>query len=354
MDTGIENRPENKEQGNCPDRYVSDTEFDKLPDRFQKLAELLSQDQFELVEEPGREDKENPYVNNRQIRLVYLMNDAIESFLVFGNAHMTGTYLPEYDGELLADLSRQGKEYILVVHQGDTVVTVFFETLELEMHLYDYSEIGHFWVKGYEYLRQIEYRLAILHDKYEYIGSDSCNPKEEKLAALADFPPLNHTCYPAVPEKYIVPKDNPWGPSAQAFTVMEELAERAGDRSFLRALKIYKRFPFKAAARRIAVMLHRKKHRKVVELLMKDMKKATENYRRRSFGEEADRRFRILEAVAEKEQEELKRRGIKSEILREEPFTIALDDLGFKVYLMIWKNRGRNITVEVKEIRDSK
>ena len=354
MDTGAENRPGNTEQGKRPDRYVSDTEFDKLPDTFQKLAELLSQDQFELVEARESENRENPYVKDGQIRLVYLMNDAVESFLVFGKAHMTGTYLPEYEGELLADLSRQGAEYILVVHQGDTVVTVFFETLKFEMHLYDYSEIGHFWVEGYEYLRQIEYRLAILRDKYEYIGGNSCNLLEKKLAVLTDFPPLNYTCYPAVPEKYIVPKEDPWVPSAEAFAVMEEFAQRAGDRRFLRALKLYERFPFKVSARRIAVMLHRKRHKKVVELLIKDMKKATEDYGRRSFGEETDRRFRILEKTAEKKQAELAHRGIRSEILREEPFTIAPDDLEFKIYLMIWKNRGRNITVEVKEIRGSK
>ncbi len=29
------------------------------------------------------------YVKNGEIRLVYLMNDAVESFLVFGNARMT-------------------------------------------------------------------------------------------------------------------------------------------------------------------------------------------------------------------------------------------------------------------------
>ena len=40
---------------------------------------------------------------------------------------MTGVYKPDYEGEILADLSRQGREYILVVHQDDSVVTLFFE-----------------------------------------------------------------------------------------------------------------------------------------------------------------------------------------------------------------------------------
>ena len=185
----------------APERYVSEKAFEELPDAFQKLAELLGEDQFELVavNEKGSQDI---YVRNGEIRLVYLMNDAVESFLVFGNARMTGVYKPDYEEEILADLSHQGREYILVVHQDDSVVTLFFETLTLEKHLYDYSQIGHFWVEGYEYLRQLEYRLAIMRDKYDYLGEEYCTPEERKLAMLVDFPPLNYCCYPAVPEQY--------------------------------------------------------------------------------------------------------------------------------------------------------
>ena len=164
MDTG-----NNTAEKTAPERYVSEKAFEELPDTFQKLAELLGEDQFELVavnDEKGPQDqkaasesafseaiaeksddniyKVDSYVKNGEIRLVYLMNDAVESFLVFGNARMTGVYKPDYEGEILADLSRQGREYILVVHQDDSVVTLFFETLSLEKYLYDYSRIGHF------------------------------------------------------------------------------------------------------------------------------------------------------------------------------------------------------------------
>ena len=46
----------------------------------EKLAQLLEQDQFELI------------FTEQDIRLVYLMNDAVESFLVFQNVRMTGEY----------------------------------------------------------------------------------------------------------------------------------------------------------------------------------------------------------------------------------------------------------------------
>ena len=52
-------------------------------------------------------------------------------------------------------MSFEDMEYILVVHQGDSVVTIFFEDLLTDVHLYNYGEIGHFWMKDYEYLRQL-------------------------------------------------------------------------------------------------------------------------------------------------------------------------------------------------------
>ena len=333
----------------APERYVSEKAFEELPDAFQKLAELLGEDQFELVavSEKGSQDI---YVRNGEIRLVYLMNDAVESFLVFGNARMTGVYKPDYEGEILADLSRQGREYILVVHQDDSVVTLFFETLTLEKHLYDYSQIGHFWVKGYEYLRQLEYRLAILRDKYDYIGGDSCNALEEKLSALVEFPPLNYCCYPAVPEKYIVPREDPWIPSERAVSVMEEIAHEAGDRTFVRWLGIYRRFPFKWVARKLSGMLHCTKHIQVTMCLSGKLQEASAGYGDRSFGKEADEQLKVLVEKARGKQAELKKQGTESEVLREEPFTIARDSLGFKVYLMKWNKGRKDCTVEIEEI----
>lgn len=58
--------------------------------------------------------------------------------------------------------------------------------------MYNYGELGHFWVKGYENLRVMEYQIAILRDKYEYLGEKYCTEQERKLAMLRDFPPLNY------------------------------------------------------------------------------------------------------------------------------------------------------------------
>ena len=141
------------------------------------LEELLEQDQFELL--------------LPEYKLVYMMNDAVESFLVFHGARMTGIYQDDYEGPLDASVTYENGEYVLVVHQDDSVVTLFYQSLSVEVHLYNYGEIGHFWVEGYEYLRQLEYRIAILRDKLEYLGPNSAHRQKQKLAMLEQFPPLN-------------------------------------------------------------------------------------------------------------------------------------------------------------------
>lgn len=313
-----------------------------MNETIEMLQELLEQNQFELLipEEPEAKD----------IRLVYLMNDAVESFLIFRNAHMTGTYKSEYEGELEFSLSHDEKreEYILSVWQGDSVVTVWFRKLELEAHLYNYGAIGHFWVKGWEYLRQLEYRIAILRDKYEYLGPEFCTPGEQKIALLCDFPPLNCSCYPAVPEKYLVPRENVWEPTAEAIAVMEELAAKTGDTKLQKMLNYYRKDPAPVNARKIASALRKNAHADTVDLLSVWLKEETATYPDRSYGAETDRQIRTMLQQAEDKRMELERKGIRAEVLREEPFTTAQDHLDFQVYLMVWK-RGlfdRTVTVE--------
>ena len=308
-------------------------------DTFIMLQELLEQNQFELI------------CQGPEIRLVYLMNDAAESFLVFQNAVMTGNYKKNYEGKLNASLNREEETYILSVYQGDTVVTLFFTDLMLDVRLYDYSGLGHFWVKGYEYLRQLEYRIAILRDKRDYLGEEYCTQQEQKLAALADFPPLNYCCYPAVPEKYIVPRGEPWQVSEEAIAVMEELADEVHDRRMKRMLGFYRRHPNPFAAKKIARMLHRNAHAELTDLLTEKLCEAAAVYPVRSFGEETDRKYAQIIKQAQEQQELLKRQGRDSVLLLEQPFVTAADDMKFQVHLMIWKRGWINRRAEVESFR---
>lgn len=58
-----------------------------------------------------------------ELRLIYLMNDAVESFLILKNARMTGNYVRDYEGEFegsveKADWDLCEAEYILVFIRG--------------------------------------------------------------------------------------------------------------------------------------------------------------------------------------------------------------------------------------------
>ena len=197
-----------------------------MRDNFEKLNQLLEQEQCEFTGIPDGFAGQTP---DRKLRLIYLMNDCAESFLVLENARMTGCYKSGYEGPLEASVEKQGEGYVLVVHQGESLFTVFFDDVLFECQLYDYGNIGHFWVKKYENLRVMEYQIAILRDKYDYLGEEFCNEQEKELAMLRDFPPLNYLFYPSVPEKYIVPVENPWEVSGEALDVMSKIAEEAED-----------------------------------------------------------------------------------------------------------------------------
>nr|WP_279220396.1 DUF3878 family protein [Eubacterium ventriosum] len=183
------------------------------------------------------------------------------------------------------------------------------------------------------------------------MGEKYCNDLEKELANLTDFPPLNYCFYPSVPEKYLVPRDNPWEPTDKAISVMLKVAREQQDKMLYQVLVLYKQFKNRKLAKVIATMLHRKSHGKVVESLMEKMTEATKNYPTREFGKTADNEHKKILTRAKQLQNKLKHKKIKSEIFVEEPFVVATDSIEYKVYLMIWKKSLINTKVEIQEIK---
>ena len=183
------------------------------------------------------------------------------------------------------------------------------------------------------------------------MGEKYCNDLEKELANLTDFPPLNYCFYPSVPEKYLVPRDNPWEPTDKAISVMLKVAREQQDKMLYQVLVLYKQFKNRKLAKVIATMLHRKSHGKVVESLMEKMTEATKNYPTREFGKTADTEHKKILTRAKQLQNKLKHKKIKSEIFVEEPFVVATDSIEYKVYLMIWKKSLINTKVEIQEIK---
>ena len=126
----------------------------KREDIFEKLDNLIEQNQFELVS-----DK----VDDNRLKVIYLMNDAVESFIVFENARITGEYINDYQGEINKSLTVQkndstgNDEYVLVVHQKDSVCTVFFEDVSFEVNLYNYGRTAFTRQKYHRHYELISY-----------------------------------------------------------------------------------------------------------------------------------------------------------------------------------------------------
>ena len=340
---------------------------DRSCDHLEKLTELLEQEQCELV---GIPDGFTGRTADGTLRLIYLMNDAVESFLVLGNARMGGTYVNGYEGPLSYSLEREKGEYVLVVHQGESVCTLFFEAVDLEVHLYNYGRIGHFWVRGYENLRVLEYQIAILRDKYEYLGAEYCTEEEQKLAMLKDFPPLTYLFYPSVPEQYIVPSDDPWQVTEEAIHVMQNLAAEAGDTGFLHALSSYascvmgekktdmsyriQRYMTRRKAAHLAAMLHRNGHAALVQLLAEKITVAAAVYPDRDFGEKANAHLQKLWQQAKDSCEQVADSGKHIEtvrLYREEPFAYDCDSVSFAVHKVVVTRGLVNQNVQVESFR---
>ena len=135
----------------------------------------------------------------------------------------------------------------------------------------------------------------------------------------------------------------------KAITYMKELSAECGDVYFEKMLETYRKRPTKFRAKKIAAMLHKTKHAAVVDHLTQKLQDATKGYKRRFPGEALEKAYQEVLARVKKRQSELKNQGIRADILREEPFTIARDSLDYKLYLMIWKERRGNRITEIEE-----
>lgn len=313
---------------------------------YEMLQELLAQNEFELLLPKERASN----TTEQDLRLVYQMNDTIESFLVFRETVWTGIYKEDYEGELEVSYGRDNDRYVLGVRQGDSVITLFYRKLELEVNLYNYGEIAHFWVPRYENLRQLEFRIAVLWDKYTYLGEDYCSAGEKRLVHLADVPALNFCSYCAAPEQYMVPHEMPKESFLQGLDVMEELAHKAGDFLLIWMIRFYRRHSSPPVTKWMAHILHHSIHFGFVKVLTETIKKETAIYPGRSFGKSGDARLARCLEKAQARKKELEASGAYVEIVRQEPFTIVRDQLDLNVYLLISRRGIVNQKVRVEEI----
>lgn len=122
------------------DIYFSGIEEGMSP-VFEKLAEIFEYQVFELC------------VGDEYL-IPYMMNDAVENYLILKDCRMTGHYLKEDTLKVTGQLAVEEDRYVLSVRQGEeNVFTLYFQEIEERIQCFQYHRIGHFWVEGQEHWR---------------------------------------------------------------------------------------------------------------------------------------------------------------------------------------------------------
>ena len=263
-----------------------------MPEEFVKLAQVFELSVFEPVYMEGEDD----------IYAAYLMNDSVESYFVFENSIMTGEY-KNIDCEQVAGIETLSDGYMLIVNQGgENIFTIRFNKLGIKTTYFNYGSMGHFWVKGYEYLRQLEYQLADVRDKYRYLGSSSCTSKELIFMQLAD------------------------------------MAVSVGDKRMAGMLKYYLNKPDIIKCNIIAAMFHRKAHSRFIDKLIMDVRNEADNYVKRTFNSDEEAQYKIVHNKALKALDRYKEAGYACLLYREEPFMYSKDSITYKEHILVFRN----------------
>ena len=235
--------------------------------------------------------------------VTYMFNDSVESYLLLEDVTITGKYEKEKEYISLRLVEEEGR-YGVVGQQEQNFFTIWFSKVTLVAALYRYADIGHFWVKGQEPLRQLVYEIEIIKDKKAYLGEWACTEKEMQLLNLLDFAPFRS--YYCVPWE----KGDVFDTRKNGFNAYEDILQLLGKyklekeklggcnistkclkkqlRLQKRLLNRLKQLPTRKREKEIFRTLKTKKGCLVYEILQQCMVEASDVYNQRSFGERAD------------------------------------------------------------------
>ena len=304
-----------------------------MPAEFVKLAQVFELSVFEPIYMEGESD----------IYAAYLMNDSVESYFVFEQSVMTGEY-KDIECDQIAGIEKLEDGYMLIVNQdGENIFTIRFSNLSMRTNYFNYGCMGHFWVKGYEYLRQLEYQLADVRDKYRYLGSSACTKKEIIFMQLADFPPIKK--YKSVPDAYYVPY--PDAIYSEAVDYLIETAESVGDKRMAGMLQSYIKKPDTFKCNIIAAMLHRKAHSKFIDKIIMDVRNEADKYVNRQFDSDEEAQYEKVHKKALNAMNMYKKEGYECLLYKEEPFMYSKDSITYKEHVMVFKKGLINRKCEI-------
>ena len=216
-----------------------------------------------------------------EVYIPYMMNDAMESYLILKHARMTGMYDPKSEEEVSVELLDTDQGPAAFFRQGESsVFSIWYEESCCEQKCYRYDQIGHFWVEGEEHWRRLVYIVGTIHDKFKYMGPDFCNKKEQALIPLMEFAPFRY--FSPIHESL----DAYYEDSAEGFACMRALAEEAGDKELLRLMKLYELTPFKSqTVRQLINAMQNPKRNKLYQLIFEKIADAASEYPERKYSD---------------------------------------------------------------------
>ncbi len=221
------------------------------------------------------------HINAQNVYIPYMMNDALECYLLLENGRITGEYLKDFKGEISVNYTSTENGHALIFRQGDdNVFTVWFENAYRILQCYRYDQIGHFWVKGAEHWRRLVYMIGTIYDKYEYMGEEVCTPDEVALLPLMEFAPFR--AYSPIRESL----DSYYTDTEAGLVTIEKLAKEANDDRYLRLLKLYRLLPYKMTQKILAKRLNNPRRMRLYELINQKVSDAAATYPTRNYSDE--------------------------------------------------------------------
>lgn len=241
---------------------------DNLDDIFNLIYETAQNGVFEIWYEES---------DTTKIYIPYMMNDALECYVVLNSALLVGNQLEEYKNLTEIEIHKEVDRYALIAKQSDfNTFTVFFEDAKLVKKYYRFDTICHFWEKGQEQWAQLVYIVGTMYDKFAFLGAESCNEIECELLPLIEYAPFRAHA----PAKQLF--EELYDTTRKGIRLMMKYAFAAKDYSFWIMNIVYLIFKTDVIARYLSVKLTKPNRYKLYDYIYRKCMKGAGAYPERT------------------------------------------------------------------------
>lgn len=304
------------------------------------VDDLLELEVLELI--PKDTDSATMYIP-------YMMNDAVEYYLILNNCQVMGEIPEEFDGDTLVKLidSPDRPGLIFEMPSGDKL-TLWFDSCAFEKSFYQYHRICHIWRRGEEHWRMLVYMVGTIHDKYAFLGPDSVNDAEFALLPLVHFGPFRF--YSPIDE----PLDDRYPENEDGWTCMRNLALEAGDADYVKMIdraNALKKLPFirtDTLIKNLANALSLSRRKPLFEHIYSKVCEASSRYPERTYSPETIFEMEKARKAADAglraegftgDYPAYTKGGMSAIVFEEHPFTVQeldYEGFAFRIKAMIW------------------